>query len=330
MPTVRIVARHPVTDAVLLHLGACSRCRSPLLRGFPECGCGQIHLNSRGDIAVFLSQRLASAVRWRAPRWRTGRYEHPYFFLFLRGQRVTELFCALARCVHCGGQTLSTNGLQCACGKSYLSCPEETMLPVGLSSVLCLAPSAHQNPSSRPKPLTYTASRRRSRRPKELRIMYDLQKGRCYFCSKPLGRFGARGAFVRDHLRPLLSPYRTYSDNTDFGNLALTCWGCNEDKNKRDEKSFWKILQVRRGSAWVERQQRAMAGVRLWREQYDVERQRKAKAAALSWLDVLVEADYQKKLEKKRKREERKRLREGRCSSISAATSEETSTSMGN
>jgi 5-methylcytosine-specific restriction endonuclease McrA len=170
------------------------------------------------------------------------------------------------------------------------------MLPIGIGSMLDMVPGSHQIPSPRFKTSMRTTSRRRSRRPKELRIMYDLQKGRCYFCSKPLGRYGARGAFVRDHLRPLLSPYRAYSDHTDFGNLALTCWGCNEDKNKRDEKAFWKILQVRRGSAWVERQQRAMAGVRRWREQYDVERQCKAKVVALSWLDAFVEAEYQKKL----------------------------------
>jgi hypothetical protein len=327
MPTVRIVARHPVTDAVLLHMGACSRCRAPLLQGFPECDCGQIHLNSRGDIAVFLSQRLAMEIRRHAPRWRTDRYEHPRFLLLLRNQRVTQLFCALARCVHCGGQTLSTDGLQCACGKSYLRRPDETMLPVGLSSVLSIAPSAHQTQPRQSK----TANRRRSRRvPEEIRIMYDLQKGRCYFCSKPLGRFGVRGAFVRDHLRPLLSPYRVYSDKTDFGNLALTCWGCNENKNKCDETAYWKILRVRHGSAWVERQQREMANVCRWREQHDAEKQRKANAAALSRLDVLVDADYQKKLEKKRKREERQRLKEGRCSSISAAASTESRTSVGN
>jgi hypothetical protein len=43
--------------------------------GFPECDWGQIHVNARGDPVVFLVQRLAAALRWYAPRWRTGGYK---------------------------------------------------------------------------------------------------------------------------------------------------------------------------------------------------------------------------------------------------------------
>ncbi len=272
-----------------------------------------IAVKSMSKLAVMLWYFFRNGLHGRCAGMRLagGRVatSTPLFVLFLRGRRTAQLFCALAQCLHCGSRALATDALQRACGRPYLRHTEEALLPVGTYDVLEIAPRDYQTQAAGRKTSKLAANVRSQWMPKELKTMYDLQKGRCYFCSKLLGRFGARGAFVRDHLRALLSPYRTYSDYTEFGNLALTCWSCNEDKNKRDENAYWKILRSRHGLAWVGQRQRAMRAVRRWRENHVAGKRRKADETELSQLDAIVEADYQKKLEKKRASEARRQAR---------------------
>ncbi len=293
MPLVRTLKRHPIVDAVLVHIGRCAHCRETLASDFSPCGCGHAHMSARGALTVFVPRKLHWPFKHYAPRWRAGRWEERY--PFPHGRRATALFCALARCLRCGAQSISPESLRCVCGERHY----QTQLPQGMHWIL---PYVQDDaPSS-------AAARKRKRRiPDEIRTMYGLQDGRCYYCGKVLGALDAPRPFVRDHLTSV-GPYSRddpASELNCFDNVALTCHACNEEKGRLHEDEYWQRLRKRRGAKWVKRRQRAMIAVRQWRKQYAEERRRRRQEAEMAHLDVIVEADYQARLTKRITREKR-------------------------
>ena len=272
MPNIRISVRNPVTAAVIRCLGACTRCRSPLRHNFEPCTCGNRHLDTRGIVTTHLSNTVAGAVKWFAPRWRYGKTEHPKF-IYLRSAKSLSLFQAVAICSTCGGSLTKT--LNCmACGRSYKRNYRAVLLPAGITNLfhrIALLASG-MSTSGRFETLGARGNRRRRSVPANLRTMYELQKGACYYCRSRLGPLGSRGAYVRDHLVPILSSHRSSSHYRDYDNLVLTCWPCNERKGALSEAQFWHILKRQHGAIWVTRREIAMeapgVGKRSWTFEY--------------------------------------------------------------
>jgi hypothetical protein len=270
MPAIHIRARHPTIDTVLVHVGKCLRCRQPLSAGFSQCACGNPPLSARNALTVFLSQRHESTFRRYVRQWRADRWEIEDLKFGVRNPRGVRLFASLARCIKCGGKAFSAETLQCSCGESA---QVGVLLPPGIRFMLqqldTRYPFAAARNSEAIEPPTQTRRRqptRERKRAPELRTMYELQNGKCYYCSKALGQFGSRGAFVRDHLQPHGWGDRDESDFEDFSNLALTCWSCNESKGMRSEGTFWNRLKRIHGEKWVLKRQAAMSAARMWRK----------------------------------------------------------------
>lgn len=303
MPTVRVQARHAVIDAVLLHLGACARCRSSLAADLSACRCGRSHVSARGSLSVFLPERFAMIVRRYAPRWRAGFLDTD--FVAPLGDRATQLFCALAQCAECGHRSIAPETLQCTCGISYIDAPHRALMPDGSSWLLhavAMEYGDHRRPRTHPPPIEGRALRRRVRRSKEIEAIYGLQHGKCYYCGAVLGPLAVKGAFHRDHLKPLGTHIRTERDYQAFENLALTCWSCNEEKGCRDELTYWELLRRRRGSAWLARRRRATSRVRRWREQRAAVLALEERGAWESHLDAIVNVEYEQRMAKRRAR----------------------------
>lgn len=93
------------------------------------------------------------------------------------------------------------------------------------------------------------------------RVLYELQGGRCYYCIRLLAALRTPGGWVCDHLEA-----RCNRGTDDLGNLALTCWDCNEQKGRRDEDAYWAVLFARLGGTEISRRRAAMAHVRTWRD----------------------------------------------------------------
>ena len=75
--------------------------------------------------------------------------------------------------------------------------------------------------------------------------LYELQKGRCYFCDIPLGKVDAAAAFQIDHLTPISKGGTNWP-----GNLALACSDCNKRKYDQRTSKLWKRLRDNNGVAW--------------------------------------------------------------------------------
>lgn len=75
------------------------------------------------------------------------------------------------------------------------------------------------------------------------------------------------------------------------------------------EDTHWAKLQIRRGASWVEKRKKAMTAARKWREEIISTQRRDVANAEMARLDAIVEADYQTRQEKRRAREERRRLK---------------------
>lgn len=81
----------------------------------------------------------------------------------------------------------------------------------------------------------------------DIRMIWELQLGRCHFCGVTLGGTFEDRAFVKDHLSPVSSLQGTHWPH----NIALTCERCNQDKHGRGERAFWNKLKRERGEEWV-------------------------------------------------------------------------------
>lgn len=191
--------------------------------------------------------------------------EDPPGEVFLIGchLRATALFCAVARCVRCGERTIARETLRCACGQANGNKNGgRARLPRGMDWLLQQVISHYWRNSDR-GPARGPSGRRRSA---DLETLYTLQKGRCYYCIKQLGAYSAPGAFVRDHLSPVLGfSYASSFAADTIDNIALTCHACNETKGRLDENAYWQLLGKKHGNRWVEKRQKAMNASREWR-----------------------------------------------------------------
>ena len=266
MPTLRFRRRDDVTDTIARHMGCCARCRSPLRADFGECLCGARPTAADGMLSVFFSARLADWLKAIRSKWHRGIWTADR--VDIRGRRGAALFCALAKCGKCGMQAISVDTLTCACGEQYGSdLTKFVSLPYGVDSLLYTIGTRYKGAARRfHSAQSVPPLRRSTKSSRPLQAMYNLQKGRCYYCGKLLGRFGAPGAFVRDHLTPLRSHWRDEVDYQDYGNLALTCWDCNEEKHDRTEGRYWIILGKRHGLRWVARRKAANVDICQWRK----------------------------------------------------------------
>lgn len=101
----------------------------------------------------------------------------------------------------------------------------------------------------------------------DIRLLYDAQHGCCYYCGKPLGAFGTRGAFHVDHLLAIVDGGDQWPDN-----LALACAFCNQSKGAMGEHAMWASLRKSRDSAWVARRRKALGPIRKLRREIDLAR----------------------------------------------------------
>lgn len=91
-------------------------------------------------------------------------------------------------------------------------------------------------------------------RPKDIKIIFSLQKEKCYFCWKPINTDTSKSSedlknsksCHKDHLKPLAKRGSHWPHN-----IALTCPYCNQLKNSLDEESFWSLLEEKHGEEWV-------------------------------------------------------------------------------
>lgn len=66
----------------------------------------------------------------------------------------------------------------------------------------------------------------------DVAAQYKAQRGKCFYCSKPLGK-----QYHRDHITPLAKGGAHCRSN-----LALACPGCNFSKQARDPQDFGLLL----------------------------------------------------------------------------------------
>ena len=80
----------------------------------------------------------------------------------------------------------------------------------------------------------------------DVRCLYELQNGECYFCGDKLGMIGHLGSFHIDHLVPVSKGGTNWP-----GNLALVCEFCNKRKYNHNATRLWGKLKSEKGDGWV-------------------------------------------------------------------------------
>ncbi|WP_101757826.1 HNH endonuclease [Oceanicoccus sp. KOV_DT_Chl] len=80
----------------------------------------------------------------------------------------------------------------------------------------------------------------------DIEVIYSLQKGECYFCSRVLGSPGEKGTFHIDHLNPIAKGGDNWPNN-----LCLACEQCNKSKHSHSSTVLWSKLRKEKGAEWV-------------------------------------------------------------------------------
>ena len=82
---------------------------------------------------------------------------------------------------------------------------------------------------------------------RDLKTLWEIQGGRCYFTGRPLGDSFEEGEFHVDHLTPLAA-----GGGNGPVNLALVTPACNRGKRARGKYAYWRILRpTKRAKALV-------------------------------------------------------------------------------
>lgn len=103
--------------------------------------------------------------------------------------------------------------------------------------------------------------------PDDIKSIYDIQQGRCYFSGKPISL--EMKDYSVDHLKPVWSGGSFWP-----GNLALLRKKINQDKHGRTKTQYWKILEETKGRSWVAQQKARCADVDKARRAIDRVRRR--------------------------------------------------------
>jgi 5-methylcytosine-specific restriction endonuclease McrA len=91
----------------------------------------------------------------------------------------------------------------------------------------------------------------------DIKKMWEIQKGKCFYCDGTLGIFENRGNYHIDHLEPLSSG----GEHTPL-NLAIACVDCNLQKCNKSEESFLEEVSRTRGDGWLKARQEIMRGIK--------------------------------------------------------------------
>ncbi len=81
---------------------------------------------------------------------------------------------------------------------------------------------------------------------KDIKAIYELQEGRCYYCLTKISYNGRKRNFDADHIKPLAQGGTNWPDN-----IAAACKACNSQKSDLGGLAFWNRLEKKIGDKAV-------------------------------------------------------------------------------
>ena len=81
----------------------------------------------------------------------------------------------------------------------------------------------------------------------DIKKIYQLQFGMCCFCGAKLKPFGKKGAFHKEHLKPISRGGTNWPHN-----IGLACEKCNKMKYSKELRVFWNTMKKIKGEEFVE------------------------------------------------------------------------------